>query len=137
MLYSVGGFIMARNLCYFIYFIIYVRPFIYRQNWWNWVFCHFTAIIAVLTSFEVGYLPYSKAFSFPYIPVKTQAELSIMHKLSIVNLVFINITLVVVSIIGAVRSTFGGNNFLLFIDLAIITLINSLVTLFFLIKKKP
>lgn len=60
-----------------------------------------------------------------------------MHKLSIVNLVFINITLVVVSIIGAVRSTFGGNNFLLFIDLAIITLINSLVTLFFLIKKKP
>ena len=137
MLYSVGGFMIARNLCYIIYFMIYVRPFIYRHNWWNWVFCNFTVIIATLTSFEVGYLPYSKAFSFPYIPVRAEAELDPMHKLSIVNLIFINITLVVVSIIGAVKSKLGGNNFLLFADLAIVTLINSLVTLFFLIKQKP
>lgn len=60
-----------------------------------------------------------------------------MHRLSKLNLFFINITLITISAVGAVESDLLGNNFLLFVDLGVITLINSLLTLFFVIKQKP
>jgi hypothetical protein len=58
-------------LCYFIYYIFYVRPYFDKKGSWNGFFCTIVAIIATLTSFEVGYLPYSKALLMPNISIKT------------------------------------------------------------------
>jgi hypothetical protein len=57
-----------------------------------------------------------------------------MNLLSLVNLVLINLTLIVLSMIGTIKSNLGGNNFLLFVDLMILTSINSIITIFFLVK---
>ncbi len=71
MLYVIGGFIVVRNLCYFFHFIGYVRPQLDKKLSLNYTLCNIVAVIATLTSFEVGYLPYSKALSIVTLPVKS------------------------------------------------------------------
>ena len=119
------------NIIFVIIFIKYIRPLLHASKQIDTISYITVVIISLCTNFRFCFIAFSKMFPKPYIHIQNSSKLTPINYLCLSNII-IDIILIISCSITLLNEYPLTNPFMLSIDLLLLIVLNTTITIYFL-----